>query len=97
MWQILAGAECCLIPVWLPQEMYTYTKHMEVCVCVRILFWKVLGRKAKHKEKIPAESRDGRKMRAVHKYKEVLGEIEVSEHTVRKLWYLTTKKSDLSA
>lgn len=36
-------------------------------------------------------------MRAVHKYKEVLGEIEVSEHAVRKLWYLTTKKSDLSA
>lgn len=51
MWQILAGAECCLIPVWLPQEMYTYTKHMEVCVCVRISFWKVLGEKSKTQRK----------------------------------------------
>lgn len=53
-------------------------------MCECILLWKVLGRKGKHRGKTPAQSRDGRKVRAVHKYK-VLGETELSEHAVHKL------------
>lgn len=42
MWQILAGAECCLIPVWLPpslgRDVHIHKTHGSVCVRVRVHF-----------------------------------------------------------